>query len=249
MISCFIYKASRRAITYVSFVVFVLVAIVTWETIKTNYWRTAYQKVVIWPCVWEFFIEMILAVEASWLVLQDILNGTFKNTVSCGLSRRKYFFGQMGCVCVMITAELALASILYISNALNDAGFSEITAGQLLIYLLYLVLIWVRHMAVVVLCASIGFMVRAIHALVGSVAVVFAIIFLDAVTNIKTEWTYFVEIMKYTPLGSGKMLGDQIYATGSIPIGSSILITLPTIAITIVVAVISMRVFEKADLN
>ena len=249
MISCFFYKASRRAITYLSFIVFVLVAAVTWKNFKGDYWRTAYQKVVSWPCAWEFFIEMILAVEASWLVLQDILNGTFKNTVSCGLSRRKYFFGQMGCVCVMITAELAFASIIYICSVSNMAGFSEITAGQWLIYLLYLVLIWVRHMAVVVLCASIGFMVRAIHALVGSIVVVFSLIFLDAMTTIKTEWTYFVEIMKYTPVGSGKMLGDQIYATGSIPIGSSILITLPTIAITIVVAVISMRVFEKADLN
>ena len=249
MISCFIYKTSRRVSTYVSFAVFVLLAIITWETLKGDYWRTAYQKVVSWPFAWEFFIEMILALEASWLVLQDILNGTFKNTVSCGGGRREYFLSQMGCTCILITAELALASAFYISNALNAAGFSEITAGQWLIYLLYLVLIWIRHMAIVVLCASIGFIVRAIYALVGSVAITFTVIYLDAVTTMEPEWTFLAEIMKYSPVGSGRVLRDQLYSTGGFPVGSSILNTLPTIAITIVVAVISMRVFEKADLN
>lgn len=210
--------------------------------------NTTFHRIILWPFTWEFFIEMLLAIEASWLILNDMMNGTYKNVVSAGISRRRYFLSQMLCVIVTVTLELILAALFYIRLMYDKIGLYDITSEQWKMYIFYLILIGIRHLTIVILCASISFMVRKIRVMITSVLVVFSVMFLDAIASVRSDLKVLVAVMDYMPHATAKLLRDQIFM-GNIPIVKSMINSIPTIMIAVVIASIAMIVFEKADLN
>lgn len=248
MVSSYIYKSVRRAATYGFFFAMALIAFLTYKNINGHVEYSSFQKLTFWPFTWEFFIEMVIAIEASWIILSDMVNGTYKNVVAGGVRRRNYFWCQLVCVLTMITVELVFASFTYFYFLLRNSGLEGVPFECLKMYGFYLLLIWARHLTIATVCASLGFMFRKLYVMMGAILVVFSLMFLDAASGIRTDLAGLAKIMSYMPHATAKVLRDQIFM-GNIPVASSIINTLPTIAIAVIVVVVAMIVFEKADLN
>lgn len=234
--------------SYCLLIALILVAVFTAEGVKGNTDYTSFQLLANWPSSCEFFLELLLAVEASWIVLSDIVNGTYRNIIASGVKRRRYFFSQTGCAAGMSTFGLLLATLCYCELMKNQAGFSAITYKQWLMYSSHLVLIWVRYMAMVVICASLAFIIKKLYAVVVSVLVLLFFMLFDGMAIAHPELDWVAKIMNYTPHGGGNVLRDQMLK-GTLSIGSSILNTLPIGVVAIIAMVIAVGLFEKTDLN
>lgn len=246
---CFWYKAKHRILTYFFVAIFLILPIYAANLISYVQEVPLNQKLAYWPMAWEFFIEMFLAIEVSWEILADILNGTYKNMLSAGIGKRKFFFQNLLNVGILATGELITSTIIFYAVLWKgrDLYFGLSVTDERALFI-YLVLMWCRHIALVFFCVVICLLVRKLSALFTCVISTFMVMFFDSVASMSGKTNFLTKLINYLPIGTAKAMRDAIFE-GRFIASEAIIDTLPTIAITLVIVLGGELIFSMSEMN
>ncbi len=242
------YKAARSVVVYgVTAFILILSALCCKKAVGYSDLST-FHKLVIWPFGFEFFIEMALAVEASWLVLNDMVSGTYKNAISSGIGRKKFFFSQITCVITLITLELLAATVYYFSGVMKGVPISSIGNDRWREYLLYMLFVWIHHMTIVMISMSLCFIARKLYMMLSVLLVLFCMMFFDALIKRRPELEFIVKILNHMPHAIARYLRDATVLE-SLTFGKAVTAIIPTLVIAIIMPIVAAVLFTKGDLN
>lgn len=248
MYRSFWYKTARSAAVYGCVVIFMILAALCWDEARSYTDLNTYCKLVIWPFGFEFFVEIVIAVEASWLVINDLVSDTYKNAISSGTGRLKYFFSQIACVLLLITLELFVASAYYFSQVIKGVPLSGIGGVEWKTYIIYLLFIWMHHMTIAVISMSLSFIVRKLYVMLTVLLALFGMMWLDALIKLRPELEMVVKILNHMPHAIAGYLQKEAELQ-SITFGKSMIAILPTLVIAAVMLIIAGIIFTGGNLN
>lgn len=244
----FWFKTVRNVAVYGCVAVFLILVALCLDETEGNTNLNIYHKLVIWPFDFEYFIEIVIAAEASWLVINDLVSSTYKNAISSGISRKKYFISQVTCILLLITLELFVASEYYFSQITTGVQLSTIGSNEWESYILYILFIWMHHMAIAIISMSFSFIVRKLYVMLTVLFVLFAMMWLDALIKMRPELEMVVKILNHMPHAIARYLQKEAELQ-SITFGKSMVAILPTLAIAAVMLIISGILFSRGNLN
>ncbi len=244
----FWFKAARSVAVYGCAVVFLILVALCWDEARDYTDLNTYYKLVIWPFGFEFFIEIVIAAEASWLVINELASSTYKNAISSGIRRKSYFFSQTACVILLITLEVIVASAYYFSQVTKGIPLSSIGFTEWKSYLIYMFFIWIHHMSIALICISLCFIIRKLYVMLTVLGVLFGMMLLDAVVRVRPELDLVIKIVNHMPHAIARYLQKEAELQ-SITFGKSMVAILPTLAIAAVMLIISGILFSRGNLN
>ena len=246
MFKSFFYKAKYTPVTYVFVAAFLILPVLAGLRIADAELLTAFNKMSVWPIGIEFFIEMLIVIEVSWLAIEDFLNGTVMNALAAGNSRSNVFFGRLLAILTLLSLEFLLATIVYGFAALRNGEIATIKPDEWGMLITNLLLMWARYIMIATLCVAACFAIRKIYAMVTCIAVTFLIIFTDSAASMR-NLTGLKNILKYLPLNTAKLMRDEL-SKGQLDIAGSLINTIPVLVIIILAIVVGRIMFDRADL-
>ncbi len=248
MLFNFFYKLRHRPVSYLFPIFFAALAVIAGVMSLGEGRLSAFQKLVLWPISWEFFIEMLTAAQCSWLAVSDFAGGTYINIIAAGAGRTKYFFSKLFAILLTVTVELfAAATVFLIINFLGEEH-AVLTGTQTGMVTLNLLLMWARHMMLAAVCVAVCFIVRRLYSMFVCIAVTFVYIFLDSASSVTETLSWYKIIMRYLPLGTAKAMRDSLLI-GSFSAKESVVATIPVIVIALVAVAVTALIFNRADLD